>query len=311
MATWKKVIVSGSSAVLSSVSIGSNQSITTSPAGTYLSGSFSGSFYGGGIFTGTVNGTISSATSASVLQITDDQTSNSTRYITFVNLTSGYISQSIDSTGLTYNPSTNIITATASYASLSNTSSYALVTPWSGIINIPTGIISSSVLSAGVSQGQITYISNSLSNTITVTSLGSSDSPTFANLTISSNATINGNLIVNGTTTVVNTTNLEVKDKFILLNSGSNTGDGGIIIQSGSAGTGSAFYWESTENRWAVATGIASSDTSIIPNSYVVTVTGSAGIDPSIAPYYGNDTNKTNIGNIYVNTTSGDIWIYS
>lgn len=57
MATWKKVIVSGSAAELlnvtasaglfnTSVNVGSNQVITTNPATTILSGSFSGSFQG-------------------------------------------------------------------------------------------------------------------------------------------------------------------------------------------------------------------------------------------------------------------------
>lgn len=57
MATWKKVIVSGSAAELlnvtasaglfnTSLNVGSNQQITTNPASTFLSGSFSGSFAG-------------------------------------------------------------------------------------------------------------------------------------------------------------------------------------------------------------------------------------------------------------------------
>lgn len=57
MASWKKVIVSGSAAELlnvtasaglfnTSINVGSNQQITTNPATTFLSGSFSGSFSG-------------------------------------------------------------------------------------------------------------------------------------------------------------------------------------------------------------------------------------------------------------------------
>lgn len=46
MAEWKKVIVSGSNAELNQLNIGNNQQITTNPATTYLSGSFSGSFQG-------------------------------------------------------------------------------------------------------------------------------------------------------------------------------------------------------------------------------------------------------------------------
>lgn len=342
MATWRKVIISGSNASLntvtasSAVQVGSNQYITTSPSTTYLSGSFSGSFYGGGVFTGTVAGTIGSATSASVLQITDDQNSNATRYITFVNLTTGHLSQSIDSTGLTYNPSSNLISSTASWAS--NASSIV----WSGITNVPSGIISSSTIAAAASQGQITYTSNSVSNTITVTSLGSSDSPSFANvgasaasfnlatsattITIGSatstasfqgSVVVNGGLTINGTTTIVNTTNLNVKDQFILLASGSTGNvDGGIIVGNSSTNyLGEALYWENsaatnTTGRWAIASNIDASSTglNIVANSYLVTVSGST-VDPGGSPTYGSGS--AGIGNMYVNTTTSDIWIWA
>ncbi len=54
MATWKKVIVSGSIAELQAVSasvalqVGNNQLITTSQSTTKLTGSFTGSFRGDG-----------------------------------------------------------------------------------------------------------------------------------------------------------------------------------------------------------------------------------------------------------------------
>lgn len=108
MPTWKKVIVSGSSAHLTSVTastavlVGTNQQITTSPTTTFLSGSFSGSFQG------SIAGSITSATSASVLAITDSSTSPTTQYLTFVAATSGHPSQSVD-LGLSYVPSTDTL----------------------------------------------------------------------------------------------------------------------------------------------------------------------------------------------------------
>jgi len=48
MATWKKVIVSGSNAELNSLNVQPNQQISGSSAHTFLSGSFSGSFQGDG-----------------------------------------------------------------------------------------------------------------------------------------------------------------------------------------------------------------------------------------------------------------------
>ena len=48
MATWKKVIVSGSAAELSQLNVGANQQITPTQATTFLTGSFTGSFTGNG-----------------------------------------------------------------------------------------------------------------------------------------------------------------------------------------------------------------------------------------------------------------------
>jgi hypothetical protein len=48
MASWKKVIVSGSDAILNSSTVGANQVITTLQSTTKLSGSFTGSFVGDG-----------------------------------------------------------------------------------------------------------------------------------------------------------------------------------------------------------------------------------------------------------------------
>jgi hypothetical protein len=48
MAEWKKVVVSGSAAILSQVNVGANQQITTSQTTTFLTGSFTGSFSGNG-----------------------------------------------------------------------------------------------------------------------------------------------------------------------------------------------------------------------------------------------------------------------
>lgn len=48
MASWKKVIVSGSDAILNSSTVGTNQVITTLQSTTKLTGSFTGSFFGDG-----------------------------------------------------------------------------------------------------------------------------------------------------------------------------------------------------------------------------------------------------------------------
>ena len=63
------------------------------------------------------------ATNATNIAITDTTTGTGPYYITFVDATTGNAAQRVDSTGLTYNATTNVITATAS---LATTASYVL-----------------------------------------------------------------------------------------------------------------------------------------------------------------------------------------
>ena len=129
--------------------------------------------------------------------------------------------------------------------------------------------------------------------------VGTGDSPTFTNLTLS------GDLTVNGSTTTVNTANLLVEDRFILVNSGSNaTGDGGLIVGSGSKQSGSTFIWDDSADRWGTQhnTQLKHDATTSAPEAYaslyVLTAnTGSA--------------TYTVKGNIKTDDTTGDIFIYS
>jgi len=84
--------------------------------------------------------------------------------------------------------------------------------------------------------------------------LATSDNVTFANVTAT------GNLEVQGTVTTLNTANLNVEDQFILLNSGSNSKDVGIIFggTTGTDNTGKALIWDysynSNDGRAAIST---------------------------------------------------------
>ncbi len=119
------------------------------------------------------------------------------------------------------------------------------------------------------------------------------------------NMVIDGNLTVNGTQTLNNTTNLLIEDRFILMNSGSSaTGDGGILVGSGSAFSASAFIFDDSADRWGVQidTQLGSSAASSIPEAYtslyVLTAnTGSATYNVK--------------GNIKIDDGTGDIFIYS
>ena len=144
-------------------------------------------------------------------------------------------------------------------------------------------------------------------------------SSTFGNDTnISNNLIVGGDLTVNGETTIINTTNLSIEDKFIVLgrSSGSQTpiAEGGIIIE-GAGGSGSAFVFNSGSgganglaNRWGVALGVPTGSMNVTPTDFMVTVSASAAA-PSDAPTFGSAS--FGFGNMHIQESTGDIWIYS
>jgi len=121
---------------------------------------------------------------------------------------------------------------------------------------------------------------------------------TFATASISQNLTVGGDLVVQGTQTSVNTANLLVEDRFILMNSGSATGDGGFIVQTEAGFTGAAFGWDDSEGRFGlqIGTKLAQNATAITPDAYAAAVVTS------------DDANYQKNGNIRVD--SGEIYIY-
>ena len=129
---------------------------------------------------------------------------------------------------------------------------------------------------------------------------------------IAGSASIAGDLIVQGTTTSIQTENLNVSDQFILLASGSTgTKDGGIIVQSGSNGIGTALYFDANSDRWAVnpSNTVNWNDTSLTPKQYVVSVSASADAPPATPSDFG--VTSEYYGMMHVNTGNGDIYIYS
>ena len=138
--------------------------------------------------------------------------------------------------------------------------------------------------------------------------LGYFTSATIGTLGVTGNTTITGDLTVNGTTTTINSTNLLISDKFVLFASGSDAStDGGIIVQQG-ATTGYAFAVDASVDRWALQNNLGPTATSITPDSYLVSAVGAAG-GPSAAPVYGGAS--FGYGNIHVNTSTEEIFIYS
>jgi hypothetical protein len=146
--------------------------------------------------------TATTATNATNTAITDTTTGTGPYYITFVDNTTGNLAQRVDSTGLTYNATTNTLTATASFATQALSASFASTAPYSGLIGTPAGIVSGSSLAAGSGQGSTTLTTNGVSSgDVTATGLGTAGTPTFAGLTIT-----NGNIAINNTTSTALTT---------------------------------------------------------------------------------------------------------
>jgi len=123
-------------------------------------------------------------------------------------------------------------------------------------------------------------------------------------ITTSGNAIIGGDLTVNGTTTYLNTTNLAVEDRFILLNSGSNTPrEAGLVVDEGApSGSGHAFVYDADTTRWGFTASLDSTTGSVVPDAFVSAVVTDATCSAT-------EYQKT--GNIFVCTATQDIYIYS
>jgi hypothetical protein len=126
------------------------------------------------------------------------------------------------------------------------------------------------------------------------------------NPTLSGNVVVTGNLTVQGDTFENQVTNLNVEDRFILLNSGSNSGDVGIIFggSDGVTNEGSGIFWDSPSNVFGFAQGIGTSDTSATHTAKLGAITTSTS-DPSTTPTF------QGIGSIHVNTNTEEVFIYT
>ena len=288
MAVWKKIIVSGSSAELANLKVdslgsgvvtGAPGNLTTTPINgtgnivattnaTNLvhSGSFSGSFQGDG--------------------------SNLTGLVTDLRIS-----------GSTGNDTVSLLVDDLTFKGGINIS--ATVTDNTVTYNLANGFISSSVLGTTTTQGQVSQVVNGVSGSaVLIKDLGTLDSPTFAGLTVTGNTTVDGDLTVNGTLTTLNTTNTEIKDKFILLNSGStNPDEAGIVVDEGS-GAGHAFVFDAEDARWGVHQSISATTGSMNTEAHVALV-----IDEDDPDHDITDTEYHKRGNIKVDA-SDDIWIY-
>jgi hypothetical protein len=169
-------------------------------------------------------------------------------------------------------------------------------------IDIADGIVSASAFSSP-SQGTVRATINGVQTDVDA-GLQTTDSPEFAGLTVGGNATVTGDLTVQGTMTTLSTTNTAIKDKFILLNSGSaNPDQGGLVIDEGS-GTGHAFIYDEGDGRFGVNQSVSSTAGTANSEAYVALV-----VDQDNVAHDITDVEYHKRGNMKVDSND-DIFIY-
>ena len=124
---------------------------------------------------------------------------------------------------------------------------------------------------------------------------------------LTGNVTVTGNLTVQGDTVQAQVANLNVEDRFILLNSGSNSGDSGIIFggSDGAANQGSGIFWDSPANIFGFAGGISGTSVTATHEAKLGYIQQDATLAPSAAPSF------QGVGAIHIKEDTGCIYIYA
>lgn len=273
MSQWKKIVVSGSTPQLAGLSLDSP--LTPANGGTGLNASSASGFLVG---TGT-NGyaTVGSNGSGQVVRTTDAkglQHSGS--------FSGSFFGDGSGLTGISSAPTFKVSGSTAGTSFDASTDTLAFTTASAHGFD-------TSMSFAGTRK-TITLV--------TPQALRTTDSPTF------NNGTFTGDLTVLGSVVQLQVTNLNVEDRFIYLNSGSQTGDGGLVVSTGSVDNGVAFGFDDSQARWGIQqfTLLTLSSSVLAPEAWMAAVVDVDG-GQSILNYH------TRNGNIRVE--GGEIYIYA
>ena len=181
-----------------------------------------------------------------------------------------------------------------------------IVSASAGVANLGAGIVSGSSI-ASAAQGEVALTTNGVAAAAVDLGLKTDDDVTFASVTTTGDVTIAGDLNVTGDTIQAQVTNLNVEDKFILLNSGSTSGDAGIVFGGAggsTANTGDGIFYDDSDSVFAYAENIASNATTATNASKLGNIEV-ASSNPSGAPTF------QGIGTIHINDSDEGIWIYS
>lgn len=217
-------------------------------------------------------------------------------------------------TGASYNGSTAITTAVGAGPLITVTADAVQVTTSSLATNQIPKFSANALAGSNISDtGTQVQIGVGASSGLSVAAGGINVT---GNSTFNNNLTVTGDLTVAGTASFQNTQNLLIGDRFAAFASGSTAlTDGGIIVVAGGgpAGmSGSAWFLESTNTstygRFATAFSVHASASAVVADEYAVT-TKITNANPSAAPTWGGST--LGQGNMWVNTVTEDIFIYS
>jgi hypothetical protein len=341
MATWKKIIVSGSNAHLAQITssvltdgnlvmagtggalkdsgisfsgstfnIGSSSIISTG-TGSVLTGSFSGSFVGStnlpdltqgaGIAPFTYDGGGTATVAVSGAAALNNNAVTKWNGAAFVN-------SSLTDNG-TVVSGTSSIQLTGASSSLTGSFTGSFIGDGSGLTGLATTLDISGSNGTGISVNILTQdlTIGGTANEIETSAAGTTLTIGLPNdVVISQDLTVNRNLTVLGTASFQHTEDLDVADRFIRLASGSNSaGDGGIAIQQDSALNAEVFGFDSGATRWGVSSSFDASQNAFTPDAYMALTLEGAGTDPTVvaARYQVK-------GNIFIGSDEG-IWIYS
>jgi len=307
---WTGTAFANSSLTDTGLAITGTTSLQLTGANSTLSGSFSGSFQGDGAGLTGVTATAIFPTTAKTDLASSDQffiNDGANKYITYGNLLTDLAGTNLAVEGTDSLTLATTITGISSITSTNFTGS---------LLGNVTGTASWANNAVAVSSIANNITNNTNNYVLTATGGGSIngesslqfDSAT-STLTVTGNEVVTGNLIVQGTASFQNTTNLEVADRFVLFASGSTSaGDGGIVVQQATQNVGELFGYENSINRWGFTSSFNASSPSYTAAAMVTTTEVSTAA-PSAAPIYGGASNG--YGNIHVNTSTGDIFIYS
>ena len=130
-------------------------------------------------------------------------------------------------------------------------------------------------------------------------------------LTVTGNTTISGDLTVAGTASFQNTQNLLVADRYVLFASGSTTtGDGGFVVQQGTQNQGILFGYNAANTRFGVTSSFSATNgaTTFTPKAFASLVEVDSIAPATQTAIYGG---ASAWGNMFINSASGDIYIFS